>query len=326
MLATLALAAPAPHEEWGLSRADRESAAPQHRVINRGHPVINLGLPKSGSSSVQDFFKCGGLRTSHYQCSKEECGICVRHNVEAGRPPLNGCGEYDVWAQLDVDGGTKHRPWLDHQCFLPQVTHLSELHEQYPDALFVLPTRPAEHWVASVNGWGAAGSYGAMHQRFFEDCHLPGLDSALPIDAQDQRLAQFYYNHTLSVRKFMAAQSAAFLEFDIEEKEELVAAQLEDATGIPASCWGQSNCESSCNFWEDMQEIRQQWETARDKLDREAPVKEHRKEHGQEHGKENGKEHGKEHGKEEAGLMRLKEKLAKPKARKDSILAVPDLS
>ena len=33
-----------------------------------GHPILNLGLPKSASTSMLDFFTCSGLKTSHYTC------------------------------------------------------------------------------------------------------------------------------------------------------------------------------------------------------------------------------------------------------------------
>ena len=111
-------------------------------------PIVNVGLPKSGSSSVEDYFLCGGngtLNVSHWNCAtmlsasqldgvphvyqmsptvfQVPCGDCVKKNVEAGRPPLASCGGYDVWAQIDVQG------WPDGaSCYLPQVSALEELH------------------------------------------------------------------------------------------------------------------------------------------------------------------------------------------------------
>ena len=254
MLTLASLAVPAPHAPTALADGG------QPRVIDGGHPVINLGLPKSGSSSVADFFQCVGLRTSHHGCKTSDtenlgpCGICAKRNDETGHPLLLGCGEYDVWAQMDVDGEIGRQEG-QMECFLPQVTRLSELHEQSPNALFVLPTRPADHWVASVNNWKD------LHKRLFQ-CGLPGLNLVdNPSDeAQDDLLKQFYFNHTLSVREFMATQSSAFIEFDIEEKEELVGAQLADATGLSASCWGQSNCKRSCDFWQEMEALRKEAE------------------------------------------------------------------
>ena len=67
-----------------------------------------MGMPKAGTSSISAFFKCAGLTTSHYECGvhtkadwSQYCGVCVHKNREAGRPPLEGCGSYQVFAQLD---------------------------------------------------------------------------------------------------------------------------------------------------------------------------------------------------------------------------------
>jgi len=241
-----ALAAPKPHAPAALAG---------HASATTSRPIINLGLPKSGSSSVADFFECGGLQTSHWSCGDDLCGACAKRNVAAGRPILASCGDYDVWAQIDVTGGTRSgvQRYSDQDlCFLPQVTHLRELHEQFPNALFVLPTRPIEHWLASVNTWGD------MYDRLFE-CSLPGLNrQGKSREEQDHLLAQFYYNHTIAVREFMAMRPRQMLlEFAIEEDADLVGPHLESVTGFPASCWGKANCKASCGELEEMLEIKE---------------------------------------------------------------------
>ena len=37
-------------------------------------PILNLGLPKSATTSIFDFFTCAGVRTSHYRCGDAEAG------------------------------------------------------------------------------------------------------------------------------------------------------------------------------------------------------------------------------------------------------------
>ena len=225
-------------------------------------PIVNVGLPKSGSSSVEDYFLCGGngtLNVSHWNCAtmlsasqldgvphiyqmsptvfQVPCGDCVKKNVDAGREALAGCGGYDVWAQLDVqsrpDGAS---------CYLPQVTDLEALHAQYPNATFTLPTRPAANWLASVSGWVLKGSP-EMRDRM-SACGLPGLG----VNASDDAFKAFYTNHTHAVRAFVAAHpSHALIEFDLEKSS--AGDALEQATGYPASCWGKSNCKKSCHEW-----------------------------------------------------------------------------
>lgn len=226
-------------------------------------PIVNVGLPKSGSSSVEDYFLCGGngtLNVSHWNCAtmlsasqldgvphvyqmsptvfQVPCGDCVKKNVEAGRPPLASCGGYDVWAQIDVQG------WPDGaSCYLPQVSALEELHAAYPNASFVLPTRPVAHWVASVSGWLHDGS-SEMRYRL-ERCGLPGIG----VNASDADFEAFYTNHSRAVREFVAAHpSHALIEFDLEQPT--AGEHLAAATGLPAKCWGKSNAATEANAQE----------------------------------------------------------------------------
>ena len=201
--------------------------------------VFNVGLPKSGSSSVLDYFRCGGVTASHWLCGeggeparkkdirRRECGRCALLNHQAGRPILEGCGEYQVWAQLDSEDAET--------CFLPQVEALGELHDQFPDAMFILPLRPVEHWLASVNEWHG------MRQRL-QKCR------SMQQVVTDDDYKQYYYNHTQTIREFVAAHpSHKLVEFDVEAVAAGTA--LEDATGVPSTCWGQRNCLASCRFW-----------------------------------------------------------------------------
>ena len=203
-------------------------------------PIINLGLPKSGSTSIRDFFSCGNLTASHFKCHSGPCGMCVDQNLQAGRPALHGCGDYHVWAQLD---------WAPiglpiqkkKQCFFPQLSALKELHTQFPEATFVLPTRPPRHWIASVDHWQHADY---RMREVLAACNLPGLPSGRA--PNDSELADFYVQHSRAVRTFVANHpSHTLIEFDLEEPD--VAQKLALASGVPAACWSKSNCKASCN-------------------------------------------------------------------------------
>ena len=51
-----------------------------------------------------------------------------------------------VWSQIDFES-------CDQECFFPQKDNLKEIHEQHPNATFVLTMRPVQNWIKSVNGW-----------------------------------------------------------------------------------------------------------------------------------------------------------------------------
>ena len=190
-------------------------------------PTINLGFPKSGTSSLYDYYTCGNVGSSHHKCKLETCGECVFANVEAGRAPLDSCGNYAFYGQLDIDGigydsegswpGDKHA-----LCYFPQLSALQELHDAYPTARFTLTTRPPAHWLASVDGWG-------LRDRLV-DCNLPGLPEGKGAD--DQELMAWFSSHLDTVREFVAANPShgPLLEIDIEDDS--TGQVLEEATGI----------------------------------------------------------------------------------------------
>jgi hypothetical protein len=248
------------------------------------NPTINLGLPKSGTSSLYDYYSCGNVYSSHHKCKLETCGECVLANVEAGRPPLDSCGNYAFYGQLDVDGinydSEGNWPGEGTPCYFPQLSALQELHDAYPTARFTLTTRPPAHWLASVVGWGL--------QERLVDCDLPGLPKS---KGSEDELMAWFSSHLDTVREFVAAHPShgPLLEIDIEDDR--TGQVLAEATGIvrrapsrpprsrrvfapslhvhppsahtrpapwqPATCWGKSNCAASCEFWEELDRIKE---------------------------------------------------------------------
>ena len=105
--------------------------------------VLVIGLPKSGTISLQRFFAsadCGARAASHYTCGPkgsptEYCGAAIRANLEAGVAPLLGLEAFDVHTELDYlgDGGGGGP-----ECFFPQVDALEALVDGYPSATLVL--------------------------------------------------------------------------------------------------------------------------------------------------------------------------------------------
>ena len=80
-------------------------------------PVINLGFPKMGTSSLHAFFGCAGYRSMHFRCHKTyACAECLRkQNLQFVRDTNLGkalkdkkvdlmqCGKSDVYSQIDRD-------------------------------------------------------------------------------------------------------------------------------------------------------------------------------------------------------------------------------
>ena len=207
-------------------------------------PVLNIGLPTSASTSLADFFACAGgtnpkwegmvmapLKASHYRCELDDgktdfCGLCVSRNIDAGLPPLTGCGGYQVFAQMDG-------PWDGNsECNLPQVSNLFNLHTAYPNATFVLPLMPAEKWVDAITDWYPEGRLRGQFSR----CNLPLCPE--PCVDNNAKFAAFYDSHATAVRRFVAKYpSHKLIEIDMTGDKAVVGPKLAATTGLPAKCW-----------------------------------------------------------------------------------------
>lgn len=101
-------------------------------VLKLPTPVFVVGFPKTGTSSIHEFFQCGGIKSSHYCCcgssrTHTHCndggrtfGECMRDNIKSKLPILQGCGDYSVYAQMDAELGNSTSSRKKHclSCYL----------------------------------------------------------------------------------------------------------------------------------------------------------------------------------------------------------------
>uniref|UniRef100_A0A7S1BAW9 Sulfotransferase domain-containing protein n=1 Tax=Corethron hystrix TaxID=216773 RepID=A0A7S1BAW9_9STRA len=194
-------------------------------------PIISVGFPKTGTTSLFGYFHCGGIPSSHYRCARKwgnfRCGDCVRHNIMMDRPPFLSCGAFEVWAEINVSDTSDGINTI----FLPQVEQLHRIHAHYPDATFVLTRRDPSRWVESVKNWHR------LHQIFI-NTEISGLPKGIG-EAEDD-LRSFFVGHAEKLRKFVAEYPThKLIEVDIDDPR--AGEQLQAAFGIDAQCWGQSN-------------------------------------------------------------------------------------
>ena len=214
---------------------------------NPGGPSLPLalvvGLPKSGTTSVYEFFRCSGFKTSHYCCcgsnnTQYPCSstsdsysgrdsaqhqldhvmaVQIMNNLRDGRPMLANLGDFNIHAQLDGEthygsaAATSGEPTDgNNECivsyFLPQHYHLDELHDAAPNSIWILSLRRPEDWAKSVIGWLD------MAQRILESdfCYRRKKTGAtaqppLPSSYDDKMafLIAFYESHTQKIRDFV---------------------------------------------------------------------------------------------------------------------------
>lgn len=173
--------------------------------------IVMLGLGKSGTQTIHDFFSCAGWRSSHWVCKtpeKEEyCATCVLRWI-AKTMPLVGrndwrhdhsaalreeCGNYTVFAQVDMATSLT--------CVIPQVSFLHTLLGRLPNACFVMTYRSEASWIESMARWGT------MKPRTLKSCPL--------LPKNDSGLAAYYAAHKARVRAALAASKACHVEVDL---------------------------------------------------------------------------------------------------------------
>ena len=124
----------------------------ENGTIQLGLPILNVGMPKTGSSTFHNFFTCAGYRSNH-----DMDGYCMYKAITKmnkkgrGLPnPISGCqtsNGMEALMQLDIQ-----KPPLG-QCWYPQISFLDEFHAEVPNATLIIAFRPIKDWIASAIRW-----------------------------------------------------------------------------------------------------------------------------------------------------------------------------
>jgi hypothetical protein len=229
-------------------------------------PVLNMGMPKAGSLSLYNYFKCIGVKTTHHANNQDEYeGICMRDAARVGFPPLKTCApQMDALMQMDITnpfgfgvGGRVRRELMSthkkrDECFFPQLSLLEEIHQESPQATFIINFRPIYDWIKSVEGW-----HGMLLR--FSNCHLPNLPFDVPSRllvnqkkrgnstakvVVDQIMIQFFCSHVIHLRNFVNQYpSHTLIELDLYDtnKTQYVLNTIFQTQQQPKVCWNQAN-------------------------------------------------------------------------------------
>ena len=231
-------------------------------------PIINVGMPKSGSTSLYSFFDCIGMQATHWNISTVEFeGLCMRDAASLGLPPIATCSpNTDAFMELNVQfppGVVEHAVYFEKNdryyrpamhrddCFFPQLSLLEEIHAENPNVTFVMNFRPIDDWIASVQNW-----YNIM--RNFKHCHLPNLPRGIPRNLTNHQevseiMTEFICSHVQHIRNFVQEHpSHALIELDLYDSEGskqilsklfpiTPSAAQNSAKSSAAECWGHVN-------------------------------------------------------------------------------------
>ncbi|EED90068.1 predicted protein [Thalassiosira pseudonana CCMP1335] len=207
-------------------RARNDLALASHGRLPK--PFINVGMPKMGSTSLHSFFCCGNYTSSHWECGKGKglCADCMKRAVVKDTPPLRSCGNFDSWMQMDRD------------VFFPQIEMLNEIHNEAPNATYVLTFRDMNAWNNSLHHWIGGKNKSISFAERLTQANITGLPSGKGSNVDD--LAEFFCNHVINIRNFVAEHPSHAL-VEIEMTDPMAGERLERIFGIKQSCWQQQN-------------------------------------------------------------------------------------
>ena len=247
-----------------------------NRKMKLSKPIINVGFPKAGTSSIFRFFHCNGLKSQHWYCCGEQndpgnttnpllMSSCILGNLATGRLLFEGCGEYDVYAEINGprikhDQGKEEATLLDDgrlvserfkpRILLPQHHYLDKIHEQFPNATFILNLRPVDSWVISVLNWPSGLKVELGHEFYAQQVerNFPAFGNDWSAPRPPRTLTELigflrflYQYHSQHVRDFVQQHpSHALVEIDIT-KNDTGKILAEAFGGLDANCWGHHN-------------------------------------------------------------------------------------
>ncbi len=214
-------------------------------------PILNLGYPKVGSTTLEDFFNCIGMKANHNQE-----GSSMFERVAEGKSVFKKHKSMpQAFCQLDENS---------HEGYYPQISLLDEMHAAYPNSTFVMNFRPISDWIRSMQRWRQMPS---RMSRFL----VPGLvltqDQAQNVQAYWQahrrnetkkrlprisntQLAKWWCGHVLHLREYITEYpSHALIELDLYSNTTNAVMydlfQADAKNGVKGvQCWGKSNVNS----------------------------------------------------------------------------------
>lgn len=202
------------------------------------YPIFMPSMPKSGTTSLWKFFLCGGLKASHNWIKVNDdapstiSGLCIHDNIKNGLPPLQNCGDFDVYTDT---GYLTYGHDVGLQCYFPSIEGLEAIYHSYPNATFVHVVRDTKEWYLSLQKW----SHSSLFVRF-RMCNTIGFPNGQS-DAND--FYEFYDWHNALIRRFVKDRpSINYIEIKLDDPN---AGQiLQDRTGISKGCWKQCRPDS----------------------------------------------------------------------------------
>lgn len=199
--------------------------AEQKIAIDKRDKVFNLGLPKSGTTTLSKALQHAGYRVADWRIRRRGyVGALMYVNYFRNLDPLGKMPEFDAFSQVDIIRNG-HNLW-------PQMDYamLMAIREYHPTIKFLLSYRDPEALSDSMMRWSNLG------KRRLKIHDIPGLPVGYGKDHPHR--VRWIEGHYSFVRKIFEGDPN-FLEYDMTDPE--APKKIGDFLGYDLPWWGQEN-------------------------------------------------------------------------------------
>jgi hypothetical protein len=205
-----------------------------------GYPVINLGMPKCGSSSLHAFMACNNMTDLHYKASKF-VATGFRRCKALGITAALSCvvedeGMFESVSQMDGPRWEESAPGF----LFPQISNLADLLSDYPGATFLMMVRNASRWATSIENWWPHRKLANIVYDF--SVHDRSSPYYMKNSTSDE-LARFYDMHTARVIRMSNAKQTKLHIVPLGKDSGVLLTRVLRKLGRSASahCWQHKN-------------------------------------------------------------------------------------
>lgn len=196
--------------------------------------IINLGLPKSGTTTLGEALSRAGLRVADWRIragqseddrlNRRFVGKLIYDGYFGTGDPLSEMPEFDAFTEIDViRNGLNLWPQSDYGVIAAIQAH-------HPGARFILTHRDAAKLSDSMGRWSNMGS------RRLPENSIPGLPEGFgKTDAERIRWIEGHYKFCRAIFE----DSEHFLEYDVEDPD--APDKISEFLGIELPWWGVAN-------------------------------------------------------------------------------------
>ena len=172
--------------------------------------IFVIGFNKCGTTSFHEYFQANGIPSVHWRGNT--LALALHENLAAGRPPLQGKENWTAYMDMICIPGS---PWgrsnSDQAPLIEGCRYFRELHQAYPEALFILNTRSPADWVRSR----LEHDEGRFATAYLQAMAAEGVRNRRELERR--WLQDWHQHHAEAMAYFEASAPAQFLVFHIDE-------------------------------------------------------------------------------------------------------------